>query len=168
MSTASQVLITLRQIIRAAEMHDKSLSKDIGLTLPQLMAMQTLEDEGALTVGTLAKEMNLTQATVTSLVDRLVAKGLVDRRKSTEDKRRVVVAPTPKGLELIDTAPKTLQDTFTARFELLKEWEQLQLLASLQRTAEMLNAHNIDAAPVFDIGALDRQHEYKKLEKNLD
>ncbi len=159
MSTASQVIVTLRQIIRAAEMHDKGLSKSIGLTMPQLVAMQTLGDEGALTVGTLAKEMNLTQATVTSLVDRLVAKKLVERRKSTEDKRRVVVAPTPEGLELINNAPKTLQDTFTSRFNELKEWEQLQLLASLQRTAEMLNAHKIDAAPIFDIGAVDRHHK---------
>ena len=162
MSTASQVLITLRQIIRAAEMHDKSLSKSIGLTLPQLVAMQTLHDEGALTVGTLAKEMNLTQATVTSLVDRLVAKGLVERRKSTEDKRRVVVAPTQPGLDLLDQAPMTLQDRFTNRFDELKEWEQLMLLGSLQRTAEMLNANKIDAAPLFDVGALDRQNTAPK------
>ena len=156
MSTANEVLMTLRQIIRAAEMHDKSLSKSIGLTLPQLVAMQTLHDEGALTVGTLAREMNLTQATVTSLVDRLVAKGLVERRKSEEDKRRVVVVPTQAGLDRLDEAPQTLQDTFTSRFKELKEWEQLMLLGNLQRTAEMLNAHQIDAAPIFDVGALDR------------
>jgi len=148
--------MTLRQIIRAAEMHDKSLSKSIGLTLPQLVAMQTLHDEGALTVSTLAREMNLTQATVTSLVDRLVAKNLVERRKSSEDKRLVVVAPTPEGLNLLDDAPQTLQDEFTARFAELKEWEQLMLLSNLQRTAEMLNASQIDAAPIFDVGALDR------------
>lgn len=156
MSNASEVIMTLRQIIRAAEMHDKELSKAIGLTMPQLVAMQTLRDEGALTVGTLAKEMNLTQATVTSLVDRLVAKRLVVRRKSSEDKRRVVVAPTLEGLELIDGAPKTLQDTFTARFDKLKEWEQMMLLSSLQRTAEMLNAHKIDASPYLAVGEVDR------------
>lgn len=159
MSISSKVLITLRQIIRAAEMHDKDLSRSVGLTLPQVVAMQILRNEGALTVGTLAKHMNLTQATVTSLVDRLVAKGIVDRQKSTEDKRRVVVAATESGLALLKSAPKTLQDTFTLRFQELKEWEQLQMLASLQRAAVMLNADQIDAAPIFDIGALDRSHK---------
>ena len=103
--------------------------------------------------------MNLTQATVTSLVDRLVAKGLVERRKSTEDKCRVVVAPTPKGLNLLDQAPQTLQETFTDRFDDLKEWEQMMLLGNLKLTAEMLNAHKIDEALIFDIGAVDRTYK---------
>ncbi|KAA0875174.1 MarR family winged helix-turn-helix transcriptional regulator [Nitrincola tapanii] len=161
MQKSQDVLVLLRQIIRATELHDKHLSRDTGLTLPQLISMQTLHQHGPMTVGALAKEMNLTQATVTSILDRLERKQLVTRVRSQEDKRKVLVYPTAAGLDLLESAPAPLQSILIEEFEKMAEWEQTLIVASLERVSNILGAHKLDAAPILDIGALDRsgQHE---------
>lgn len=156
MSKSQDVLVLLRQIIRATDLHAKQLSRATGLTMPQLMTMQTLDAEGAITVGVLARRMNLAQATVTSILDRLELKGLVKRERSQHDKRKVLASPTQAGTELFQSAPATLQDRFTARFEGLQEWQQSMIVASLEHISTLLDADQIDAAPMLDIGALDR------------
>lgn len=156
MQKSQDVLMLLRQIIRVTDMHDKQLSRMTGLTMPQLMTMQTLESEGSITIGILARRMNLAQATVTSILDRLELKGLVRRERSQSDKRKVLASPTEAGLELLKSAPTTLQDRFVDAFSGLEEWEQSMIVASLQRVSNLLEADQIDAAPMLDIGVLDR------------
>jgi len=156
MEKSQDALVLLRQIIRATDLHDKHLSRLTGLTMPQLMTMQTLRMNGPLTIGMLAREMNLAQATVTSIIDRLERKGLVRRERSHTDKRKVLACPTEAGLELLKSAPATLQDTFIREFEDMQDWEQSMIVASLERVSHILGAHHLDAAPMLDIGALDR------------
>lgn len=146
----------LRQIIRATDLHDKHLSRMTGLTMPQLLTMQTLRINGPLTIGMLAKEMNLAQATVTSILDRLERKELVRRERSSTDKRKVLACPTEEGLELLKSAPAILQETFIRQFDDMPDWEQSMIIASLEHVSHMLGAHHLDAAPMLDIGALDR------------
>lgn len=54
-----------------------------------------------LTIGELADELLLQQPTVTKIVDRLVGEGLVARKASARDRRRVIVDLTPRGSALV-------------------------------------------------------------------
>ena len=63
---------------------------------------------------------------------------------------------TSAGLDIIKKAPTPLQDEFIERFDRLEDWEQSLILSSLQRVAAMMNAGDIDASPVLDLGAIDR------------
>lgn len=56
----------------------------------------------------------------------------------------------------MERAPTPLQEEFMDRFSRLQDWEQSQILSSLQRVAAMMNAGDIDASPVLDLGAIDR------------
>jgi hypothetical protein len=47
-----------------------------------------------------------------------------------------------------------LQEHFVAQLHQLHDWEQTQLLSSLQRIGEMMNAQHIDAAPVLASGGM--------------
>lgn len=156
MNKSQETLILLRQIIKATDMQEKEISRCIGLTLPQLMVMQTLRLTTPITTGDLAKEIVLTQATVTSILDRLEKKGVIERQRGVEDKRKVWVNLTESGEELMKGAPKTQQDTFSRRFDDMQDWEQSMLVSSLERIAFMLDAQHLDAAPMLDIGQLDR------------
>jgi transcriptional regulator, MarR family len=91
-------------------------------------------------------------------MDRLEKRGLLSRTRSTEDKRKVFANLTELGNETLKTAPTPLQDRFTREFAKLEEWEQTMIISSLQRVAEMMDAQDIDASPVLDIGTLDRHH----------
>ncbi|WP_261844819.1 MarR family winged helix-turn-helix transcriptional regulator [Aliamphritea ceti] len=156
MENSQKALVLLRQIIRSADMQDKEISRRTGLTPAQLIVMQTLRENVHLTTGELAKEMAITQATVTSILDRLEKKALVARERGVEDKRKVWVSLTDDGVELMKGAPTTQQDVFVRHFEDIQNWEQSMVVASLERVAFMLNAQHLDAAPVLDIGQLDR------------
>ncbi|MEL7399025.1 MAG: MarR family transcriptional regulator [Pseudomonadota bacterium] len=162
MDRYDQVLVALRRIIRATDLHSKRLSKSSGLTSPQLMVLQTLRENSDLTVGEVAKRISLSQATVTTIVDRLERGGYVYRERSTTDKRKVHVYLTDKAFTTLVDAPKPLQEDFVQQFQDLHDWEQTMILSSLERVAYMMDAQHIDAAPVLDIGALDRYEQAKK------
>lgn len=157
MEKIEEVLVALRRVIRATDLHSKHLAKTTGLTAPQILLLQTIRSKGRMTIGELAILMSLSQATVTTIVDRLEKRQLVSRERSTTDKRKVYALLTEDGLEVLKSAPIPLQHQFTRQFEVLEEWEQTMIIASLQRIAHMMDAQNIDASPVLDLGVLDRQ-----------
>ncbi len=157
LNSIEQVLVALRRVIRATDLHSKHLAKTTGLTAPQILLLQTIRDQGQVTIGELANEMSLSQATVTTILDRLEKRGLTYRQRSLTDKRKVHAFLTEKGLDVLKEAPMPLQEHFTQRFGDLQEWEQTMIISSLQRVAQMMDAQNLDAAPVLDVGGLDRQ-----------
>lgn len=154
MKKDEELLIALRKIIRAIDMHSRKLNKDVGLTGPQLMILQNVGKNDGVMVREIADTINLSSATVTSVLDRMEARGLVKRVRSTIDKRKVGVYLTDKGELALSTAPLPLQANFTNKFNELEEWEQSQMVATLQRLASMMNAQNVDAAPVLEVGNL--------------
>lgn len=156
MTTIDEVLIALRRVIRATDLHSKHLAKTTGLTAPQILLLQTIRNQRDATIGQLATQMSLSQATVTTIVDRLEKRGLVYRERSTQDKRKVHAHLTTSGEQTLAFAPIPLQDQFTRQFAELQDWEKTMMLSALQRIAQMMNAEDIDASPVLDIGTLDR------------
>ena len=161
MDHIQDVLVALRRVIRATDLQSKQLVKTAALTAPQLMIMQTLRDNGAVPIGELADEISLSQATVTSIVDRLEKKEYVGRERSKQDKRKVLAFITDTGLDKLKTAPTLLQESFIRQFKYLQEWEQTMIISALQRVAQMMDAQHIDASPFLDVGALDRQTEQR-------
>ncbi|MFC0702352.1 DNA-binding transcriptional regulator, MarR family [Marinobacter persicus] len=162
MSSYEKVLVALRRVIRATDLHSKRLSKHAGLTGPQLLIMRTIRDLGEVTIGTIADHVSLSQATVTTILDRLEHRGLVYRVRSTRDKRKVHAHLTEQGEELLAQAPNPLQEDFVQKFQSLDEWEQTMILASLQRVANMMNADDIDASPVLTVGSMLKDDGWKE------
>jgi DNA-binding MarR family transcriptional regulator len=156
MIRSNEALIALRRIIRATDSSAKNLARETGLTTSQLLVLQLLESGELLTIGDIAKLVNLSQGTVTIIVDRLEERGLVARNKGKQDKRKVFVEITAGGRDTLAQAPKLLQTTFVENFARLAEWEQSYILAALDRVAHLMNASFIDASPVLDVGAVDR------------
>ncbi|MGD8912773.1 MAG: MarR family transcriptional regulator [Candidatus Thiodiazotropha sp.] len=150
METYDQVLISLRQIIRAIDLHSKKLERESGLTGPQLLVMQLIGSHGEITSGVIAREVSLSQATVTSILDRLERKEMLKRERSTTDKRKVMVSLTEQGCKALDKAPTLMQESFIRSFNQLEDWEQSLILSSLQRVSDMMNATDLDAAPLLD------------------
>lgn len=156
MNRYDEVLIALRRIIRATDLHSRQLSKTAGLTSPQLLVLQTLQRHEELTVGEIATKVSLSQATVTTIIDRLEKRNFVKRERGSTDKRKVYVYLTDDAHKALMDAPKPLQDSFVQQFQDLRDWEQSMILASLERVAHMMDAQHIDASPVLDLGQLDR------------
>ena len=148
-----QVIIALRRVIRAIDLHSRTLVSTHGLTGPQALILKALQYEG-LTAGELANRVSLSQGTVTDILNRLEVRGLITRIRDTDDRRRVLVEMTTAGRDLLKQSPPLLQESFVERFNNLQQWEQTQLLAALQRIATMMDAEKIDAAPVLSSGSM--------------
>ena len=144
-----EVLTSLRRIIRATDIHSRRLGKQTGLTTPQLVVMRAIASKGSATVTGISREVSLSQATVTNILNRLEANGLVRKERGTRDKRQVNVSLTEKGSNLEAHAPEPIQEEFVARFGELEAWEQHLIVSSLARVASMMDAEDLDAAPVL-------------------
>jgi DNA-binding MarR family transcriptional regulator len=150
MEIHDKVLVALRQIIRAIDLHSKKLERESGLTGPQLLVMQVISQNEPVTAGQIAREVNLSQATVTSILDRLERKIYLRRERSSEDKRKVLVSLTEAGGEVLERAPTLMQENFINSFSHLEEWEQNLILSSLQHVADMMQATELEASPLLD------------------
>ncbi len=147
------ILRALRRISRAIDLHSKHLASTFGLTGPQLVALRTIGQLGEVAPSELAREVSLSQATMTGIIDRLAARQLVTRERTSKDRRRVTVRLTDAGHALIEQAPSPLQERFVARLQELEVLEQNAIRASLERIVEMMGGDDLDAAPLLEPAA---------------
>ncbi len=154
------VLIAMRKIMRAIDIHSRALARDYGITMPQLILLQEVASCNGISVTELGKSISLSQATVTDIVARLEKKGLVVKRKSGVDKRCVELFETDACNELLRKAPPPLQEKFIRRFSRLEEWEQLMILSSLRRVVDIMAAGDDGSiSPVLAAGPIAQDGE---------
>ncbi len=148
-------LVSLRQITRAIDLHSRKLQKQSGLTTSQLLVLEAIRKLGNPSPKAIAQEIVLSQATVTSIVDRLENRQLVRRERSTTDKRSVQISLSETGVEKLDEAPDILQTEFLQKYRELEAWERQMLIAAVSRIAAMMNAEDLDAAPIMTSGEIN-------------
>lgn len=150
-----KVLVGLRRIMRAVDLHSRSLIQRYGLSGPQLIILRELSRLGEVSGSELAKAVSLSLATVTGILTRLENRGLISRRRSSSDKRRVMVRATSEAERILDSAPPPLQESFARQFVKLQDWEQTAILSSLQRLVAMMEARDLDAVPILTTDSLE-------------
>jgi DNA-binding MarR family transcriptional regulator len=148
-----EVLISLRQIIRATDLQSKRVMKACGLTIPQVMVLKAIETLGDVTVKRISDHVSLSQATVTIILNRMEDTGFIDRVRSAKDRRIVNARMTDSGQTMLNSAPPLLHEEFIRQFEALPKAQMQTILDSLQQVATMMNAEELDVAPLLDIQA---------------
>jgi len=157
MDRTESSLVALRRILRATEIFGRELARSAGLTAVQFRVLQVVAESGHSTATAISSRMRVSQATITALVDKLVSHGMVKREKSQVDRRQTNIVITKLGRRTIEDSPDPLQQRFVRRFHDLNDWEQAMLVSSLERVAAMLDAEDLDAAPVLETGDLRKQ-----------
>jgi MarR family transcriptional regulator, organic hydroperoxide resistance regulator len=75
----------------------RGLLEEIGVTYPQYLALLVLWEDGTVSVKELGRKLFLDSGTLTPMLKRMEANGLVERHRSVEDERSVVISLTQKG-----------------------------------------------------------------------
>ena len=145
-----EALIALRQISRATASDSRKLAKESGLAVSQLLTLQEISRVGSISPSKLAKQVSLSRGTMTLMLRKLEALGMISREADENDKRSYFVALSEKGSAAIAGAPTLLHEIFSSRFARLENWEQAQIISALERVVTMLEADAIDAAPILD------------------
>lgn len=151
---ADDILAAIRRLVRAIDINSRKLVRDYGVTGPQLLALGAIARLGPVTVTALAREISLSQPTVTGILARLEHQGLIRRERGTRDRRAVTSTITTSGLAVLRDTPVPLEDRFRRELARLDDWEQTQTLATLQRIAAMMEADDLEAAPILSTEVL--------------
>jgi MarR family 2-MHQ and catechol resistance regulon transcriptional repressor len=98
------VWLVMMKAMRALTKYAAAGIEETGLGLSDFGVLEVLLHKGPLPVNTIGPIVDLTPGSISTAVDRLVAKGLVSRVESSEDRRVRIVALSARGKDLIDSA----------------------------------------------------------------
>ena len=118
----------------------KPLLDGLGITYPQYLVLSTLWERDGRSVGGIADTLALEASTITPVVRRLVAAGLIDRRRNERDDRQVVVSLTEAGREM--------QERCACLGERLVEASGLSVERLLDLTREVRAVRDALATPI--------------------
>lgn len=123
----------LRSVLSSIRAHADAQLQGRGLTFAQCLPMYKISRCENTTLAALARDLEADPATVTRLLDRLEAKGLVLRERSTSDRRVVHVRTTPVGTAMAEELAPVLADTLNAHLAGFSPAEWQQLMDMLRR-----------------------------------
>lgn len=133
----------IQQLIRINSL----VASQMGVIMTDFHCLHALEQGGPTTPGALAARVGLTAGSATRMVDRLEAAGCVTRAPDPKDRRKVVVVPTPEGLEritayyagLTDRTRRDLADFTEEELKVLLRFVERSLASAIEE-ADRLNA----------------------------
>jgi DNA-binding MarR family transcriptional regulator len=140
-----RVMDSLRRIVRLLRVSSRATEKEIGISGAQLYVLRVLAEAPASSINDLAERTTTHQSSVSAVVSRLVERGLVARRPSAEDGRRVNIEMTPAGMTLVDQAPTTAQIQLT---EALRRMPEAARAALAELMEQWVDEAHLDKGPV--------------------
>jgi DNA-binding MarR family transcriptional regulator len=143
----TQILKSLRQIVQATDIHSRRLKSEYDITVPQLVCLISIVEDGPLTATRIAEEVFLSPSTVVGILDRLESRGLIQRDRDATDRRVVHVSATDKGRAVVDTTPSPLHESLIAGLKKLTLEEQEVIANSLRQIVRMMHAEYVDDEP---------------------
>src|SRR5579859_3461765 len=137
---ADHVWLVMMKAMRALTRYAAAGIQETGLGLSDFGVLELLLQKGPLPVNTIGPIVDLTPGSISTAVERLVAKGLVSRVESAEDRRVRIVALTPRGKDLIVSAFRKHAGQMRKVFSALSQEELQGLEAALKRVGKRADA----------------------------
>jgi MarR family transcriptional regulator, 2-MHQ and catechol-resistance regulon repressor len=134
------VWLVMMKAMRALTRYAAAGIEETGLGLSDFAALELLLHKGPLPVNTIGPIVDLTPGSISTAVDRLVAKDLVSRVESTEDRRVRIVALTPRGKDLIVSAFRKHSGQMKRVFSQMSVEELRALEAALKKVGKQAAA----------------------------
>jgi len=149
---SAEAMDVLRRVVRALHTIDVESEAAIGVGAAQLFVLREIEKGGTLTVSELAARTATAQSSVSEVVARLVARGLVARTRSVRDRRRAELTLTVEGQALLTTAPRAVQERLVAAFRVLPADQQRLLAQGMSEWVAAAGLGNVVPTMFFEGG----------------
>lgn len=128
-----------------AEPIQAKLWQEAEITVTQLSVLRALR-EGAQAAGRLGREVGLSPASMSRLVDRLERRGLVSRHRESDDRRRVEIQLEPAGERLVAQITIVRGSHLHQAVESMTSEERRHLTTVLRRLVELTRGRAVDEA----------------------
>jgi len=147
----SELMISIRKIVRAVNLESKRIEKDFGLSIAQVLTLKFLKEntEYKSTMKLLKEYLSLNASTVTGIITRLENKGLVARLPNPNDKRSTPIILPSKGDELVNKTNESLHERMSNSTQKFNEEEFSQIIVSLETIIELFDIKDLDASPII-------------------
>ncbi len=137
------IVDNIRRVFQVINEQSKRVEKVTGITGPQLWAIKRIAENAPIKGAELARRMYLHPTTIVGILDRLEARGLVMRSRSTTDRRVMEVNLTEQGKELVRSAPEVAQGILVQGLEKLPEERLLKISEGIEELIRILDARDI-------------------------
>jgi DNA-binding MarR family transcriptional regulator len=138
------------------DLYSRKLVADHQITGPQLVCLNSIVELGPITATDLSYQVHLSASTVVRILDRLESKGLIQRQRQEDDRRRVHVTATISGHELSAKAPYSDRHPLRNALKQLPVEEQEIVTNLLEQLVGLMDAHGLSASPVLEVGSIQK------------
>lgn len=128
---------SMRRIARAAELHSRRLDDEFGLTFSQHIVLRSISDLGEVTSRTIGNAAGISPATMVTILDRLEEKRLIERYRSTRDRRIVHTRLTAEGRAVLEHGAAPFGSGFEAAFMALDGQTRAQMITAAEKIADI-------------------------------
>jgi DNA-binding MarR family transcriptional regulator len=135
---AMRLFRAIRRIAHAIDLRSQEVARTVGLTIPQIVVLASVRDRGEVTTREISRAAHMTAATVVAILDKLEARGLIERYRSRVDRRIVHTRLTPRGKAVLADAPPLMRQAFREALARLPAVERAALITSVETVADML------------------------------
>ncbi len=135
---SKSIILALRKIMQQMDYHSRRLNKCYGLTVPQIVCLYEIYENGIMTISTLSKKIYLSMSTLVGVIDRLEEKQFVNRTRDIQDRRIIYIDITEKGREFVTASPYLLHNRLNDNLQVLTVEEQIALANSINLLVDLL------------------------------
>ena len=133
---ADEIVESIVYLYTESRRRMKSLASSHGLTGPQWTVVRALSARGDLSLSALSDQIRAKNSTVTGIVDRMERDGLVERQRSTHDRRVVHLEATARGRAIAAAVPVRAMEIFGGALRALSSEDRAELTRILGLLAE--------------------------------
>jgi DNA-binding MarR family transcriptional regulator len=125
--------IAITRIIKNTRHMGGRLAEEYDLTPPQIITLWQLKENGPMTMGELSELLSVTHGVTTRMVDRLLKKGMVERRGDVKDRRVVLISLTRLGLQVTGKVIEDAMSVIRGSFKNVPQRDREEFLTLLGR-----------------------------------
>lgn len=137
---AAALVRSVRRIAQAIDVRSREISRLTGLTLPQLLVLQSIRALGEVSTSAVSRDVSMSPPTVVAVLDKLEAKGMVVRYRSGVDRRVVHGRLTEAGRQALAGSPGLFGEGFMSEFGALPEADRVAMATAIDALATMMAA----------------------------
>ncbi len=141
--TVVQMTKRLRQISHALDKQSKFIQEKFQITIPQLICLWEIYNNGPITLGELTRRNYLNKSTLTGIVDRLEKRSLVRRHRISKDRRQIHVEATAEGISFLEKAPEPLHENFSKKFKALDIEDRKNLINAINKIVDLMDSREM-------------------------
>ena len=145
------IIVSIRKIVRSLNLESKSLQKEFGLSITQILTLNHLEKSPNYqsSHGDLMQLLSLNSSTVTGILNRLEKRGYLARLPHPTDKRVTNITLTASGLKLLEQMPNILHDRLSKKLDTLDDPDKNMIQKALMIIIDAMQIDKITASPLL-------------------